>query len=406
MVFGFAALPPEINSTRMYTCAGSGPLMGAAAPWNDLAEELGTTARICQSVISQLTGDQWVGPSSAAMATGAEAYVAWMQATAGQLQHAATHAMASAAAYETAFAMTVPPPVVAANRVRLAALVATNILGQNTPAIAATEAQYAEMWAQDAAAMYGYAGSSASAGVLTPLTSPPPATNPGGLGAQAAAVSQAAASSAQPGFGGLVSSLPGAVQSLAAPLAVSSVTSPLDDFFNNNLVINIGQAVFDTVAWNMFAVIASSILNGNTVPASGAAASAAGMGAGVVAATASPAGSGGRPVLAGMASASSVGKLSVPAGWSAAVPADDAAASLTGSGWAISCGRGHAGDNVARRYACGCLGRTGRLWHGTAIPSPTQGDPPAGAGVKRVVRPRQGLRHPLSVRDFVDGEPT
>ncbi len=172
MVFGFAALPPEINSTRMYTCAGSGPLMGAAAAWNDLAEELGTTARICQSVISQLTGDQWVGPSSAAMATGAEAYVAWMQATAGQLQHAATHAMASAAAYETAFAMTVPPPVVAANRVRLAALVATNILGQNTPAIAATEAQYAEMWAQDAAAMYGYAGSSASAGVLTPLTSP------------------------------------------------------------------------------------------------------------------------------------------------------------------------------------------------------------------------------------------
>lgn len=33
--------------------------------------------------------------------------------------------------------------------------VATNILGQNTPAIAATETQYAEMWAQDAAAMYG-----------------------------------------------------------------------------------------------------------------------------------------------------------------------------------------------------------------------------------------------------------
>jgi len=35
--------------------------------------------------------------------------------------------------------------------------IATNILGQNTPAIAATEAQYMEMWAQDAAAMYGYA---------------------------------------------------------------------------------------------------------------------------------------------------------------------------------------------------------------------------------------------------------
>ncbi|VAZ74617.1 putative PPE family protein PPE32 [Mycobacterium persicum] len=182
MVFDFGAQPPEVNSTRMYTGAGAGPMMAAAAAWSNLADELSTTARVCGSVISQLTGDEWIGASSVAMAGGAEPYVAWMQTTAGQLQHAADQAVASAAAYETAFAMTVPPPVVAANRARLAALVAANILGQNTPAIAATEAQYAEMWAQDAAAMYGYAGSSASAGVLTPLTSPPPTTNPGGLG--------------------------------------------------------------------------------------------------------------------------------------------------------------------------------------------------------------------------------
>jgi PPE-repeat protein len=71
------------------------------------------------------------------------------------------------------FFPTVPPPVIAANRALLAALVATNIVGQNTPAIATTEAQYAEMWAQDASAMYGYAGSSAAATQLTPFTSPP-----------------------------------------------------------------------------------------------------------------------------------------------------------------------------------------------------------------------------------------
>jgi PPE-repeat protein len=47
---------------------------------------------------------------------------------------------------------------------------ATNFLGQNTPAIAATEAHYAEMWAQDAAAMYGYAGSSATASQVTPFS--------------------------------------------------------------------------------------------------------------------------------------------------------------------------------------------------------------------------------------------
>ena len=78
--------------------------------------------------------------------------------------------------------MTVPPPVIAANRSLLMTLIATNVLGQNTTAIAATETDYAEMWAQDAAAMYGYAGSSAAASTLTPFTSPPPTTNPAGRG--------------------------------------------------------------------------------------------------------------------------------------------------------------------------------------------------------------------------------
>ena len=63
-----------------------------------------------------------------------------------------------------------PPPEIAANRTQLAQLVATNIFGQNTPAIASTEIQYAEMWVQDALAMDGYAGSSAAATKLTPFT--------------------------------------------------------------------------------------------------------------------------------------------------------------------------------------------------------------------------------------------
>jgi PPE-repeat protein len=67
------------------------------------------------------------------------------------------------------FAMTVPPPVIAANRAELSLLVASSLFGQNTPAIMATEAQYAEMWAQDAAAMFDYAVSTASAATLTPF---------------------------------------------------------------------------------------------------------------------------------------------------------------------------------------------------------------------------------------------
>ena len=62
--------------------------------------------------------------------------------------------------------------MIAANRALLAALVATNFLGQNTPAIAANEATYAEFWAQDAGAMYGYAGAATTASQLTPFAGP------------------------------------------------------------------------------------------------------------------------------------------------------------------------------------------------------------------------------------------
>lgn len=73
-----------------------------------------------------------------------------------------------------------PPALVTANRAELKALIASNLLGQNTAAIAAIEAQYAEMWAQDAAAMYGYATTSAAARQLTPFSSHNrPPTRPG-----------------------------------------------------------------------------------------------------------------------------------------------------------------------------------------------------------------------------------
>ncbi len=334
MVFDFAALPPEINSASIYTGPGSAPMMAAAAAYNNLAAELSTTATASQSVIAQLTGDEWVGPSAAAMAAAAEPLVAWTHATAAAVQQAAAQAAASAAAYEAAYAMTVPPPVIAANRAQLAALVATNVLGQNTPAIAATEAHYLEMWAQDAAAMYGYAAASAVAGKLAPLVPPAPAANPAGLGAQAAAVSQAGT---QSGLTGLVSALPGAVQSLASPVTAAavpaqSVLDPISSFFNDSLVVNVGQTIFDVAAWNMFASIAAGVLTQQVqVPFH----LAPGVGAigGALAGTSTPAGVAGPSVSAGLGSASLVGKLSVPAAWSAATPIQTGTSVLAGSGW-------------------------------------------------------------------------
>ncbi len=153
----------------------------------------------------------------------------WLSATAAQAEQTAAQARAAAAGYEAAFAMTVPPPEIAANRSLLAALVATNFLGINTPAIAATEAQYAEMWAQDAVAMYGYAGSSAAATVLTPFTSPDQNTNPDGTASQAAAVSQATSTSAG-NVQSTVSSVPQALS--AASTGTSAQSTSLLDLLN------------------------------------------------------------------------------------------------------------------------------------------------------------------------------
>ena len=168
----FAMLPPEVNSARMYCGAGSGPMLAAASAWHGLAAELRLTATGYNSVLSELTGQAWHGPSSATMAAATAPYVAWLSTTAALAEQTAAQAEAAVAAYQAAFAATVPPPVIAANRAQLMVLVATNFFGQNTPAIAATEAQYAEMWAQDATAMYGYADSSAAASQLTSFIRP------------------------------------------------------------------------------------------------------------------------------------------------------------------------------------------------------------------------------------------
>jgi PPE-repeat protein len=191
----FMMFPPEINSGLMYSGAGSGPLMAAASAWDELAADLEATASSYQTVLGQLTGSTWLGPTSARMAAATAPFVDWLAGTAGQAAETSAQARLAAAAYEGAFTATVPPAVVAANRSLLAALVATNFLGQNTPAIAATEAHYMEMWFQDGLTMDTYATTSQQAVVL-PQQTPAPSTSDGGTSADAAAAAQSTANSA------------------------------------------------------------------------------------------------------------------------------------------------------------------------------------------------------------------
>ncbi|OBI31287.1 hypothetical protein A5710_18590 [Mycolicibacter sinensis] len=213
----FGSLPPEVNSARMYSGAGSSPLVAAATAWSKLAAELNSAATGYEQIVTGLTGEDWLGPASASMAQAVAPYVEWMNATAARAEQAATRARRAATAYETALAATVHPADVDANRSRLSSLVSTNVLGQNTPAIAVTEADYGEMWARDSAAMYGYAGQSASASQVAPFSTPDPMTANESPSAQ------------------LVSAVQSALASLASPAssAADSSTSPLDSMLSD-----------------------------------------------------------------------------------------------------------------------------------------------------------------------------
>lgn len=224
----FGALPPEINSGRMYTGAGSGPMLAAAAAWDALAAELHSTAASYSSTIQGVTVGSWQGPAAVSMLSAAAPFVAWLTDTGTRAEQTAAQAKLAAGAYEAAFAATVPPPVIEANRSLLMALIATNLLGQNTAAIAATEALYAEMWAQDATAMYGYAASSATATALTPFTEPPETTDPSGVGRQAAAVTEAVgASEVQSGLSQLMTAVPNALQTVGPAAAAPAASTPI-----------------------------------------------------------------------------------------------------------------------------------------------------------------------------------
>jgi PPE-repeat protein len=333
-VLDYAALPPEINSGRMYAGAGSGPLLAAVAAWDGLASELSLAATSYQWTVWELTGQGWLGPASVSMAAAVAPYVAWMNATAAAAEQTADQARAAVAAYEAAFSAHVPPPVIAANRALLMSLVATNIVGQNTPAIAATEAQYAQMWAQDAAAMYGYAGASATATTLTPFTSPTQTTDPAGTGAQGAAVASAAGTSTGTAQNALAQlsavSSQGMLNMLSNPVVTEfeTLSTSLAGYtagysgasFTLSGVEFVGIPMVTTAIGKGLAALAPAPVSAVSAGPEGAAGTLAGSYGSGVSATGS-AGLGGAGVSAGLGRAGSVGGLSVPQSWATAAPA-------------------------------------------------------------------------------------
>lgn len=360
MPMDFGMYPPEVNSGRMYAGPGPGSLMTAVTAWDRLAVEFGSVSASYGSVIAEL-GAEWTGPSATTMSAAIVPYLTWMRATAVTAEQSANQARAAVAAYESAFAQTVAPPVVAANRGQLKTLIAGNVLGQNTAAIAVTEAAYAEMWAQDALAMYGYAGAAAGAATLTPFAPPPQTTNPAGSTDQAAAAGQAAGTAAASQAQHAVSALPGAVE---VPALLESLSTALP------------AAGMDPAMAIAYAGLASSLFGAFVIDTAGTfgvdvagsfgidligldVAALLGGGAGLVNTTSAlPAVP---TVSAGLGQASSLSGLSVPQAWTVKAPPPiqhvSASAALSGTDAAPEVEPGGSGLSFAELATAGVAAR-------------------------------------------------
>ncbi len=375
----YAVLPPEVNSGRLYAGPGSTPMMAVASAWRGLASEITSALTSTETTLSQLVDEEWMGPASASMTAAAQPYLAWMTDTAAKAEQAATQAAAAAAAFEAAHAATPPPAVIAANRAQQKQLVATNVVGQNSAAIMASDAQYLQMWAQAAQVMYSYAASSAAATKVTPFTEPSQTTNPDGTANQAAAVSQAGSTAAgnTAQTAQLISSLPNALQTLTSPGTAAAGLPPptlaglVEAFFRNASIngvvsllsypLNGGMSFVGTsAAFTPASLIPTmtTFFSGGGFNALGGGSAGAGIGAllapggplsslgalggGSTGAASAAAGaftaSANTPaVSAGMGQATLVGELSAPPTWAAAAPAGAAGAdALQASAWAAA----------------------------------------------------------------------
>ncbi|BAX94137.1 putative PPE family protein PPE32 [Mycobacterium shigaense] len=340
----FGALPPEINSTRMYAGPGPGSLMAAAVAWSDLAAELQTVAASYRSTIAGLVAGRWLGPTSLTMASAFGPYAAWMTGLAGRAAETAGQAQLAVEIYEAAFVATVPPSAVFANRTLLANLVATNFLGQNSVAIAACEAEYAEMWAQDAAAMYAYAAGSAEATQMTGYTDAPQVANPNGAAEQVDAVAKSTGVSGiqKAALQNITQQVPSTLLNMSngGSTTVASAAASTTDSTTSSLVSSLASSVPSSIPSYLMAAGTplygmSSILGmaqtgqglmSAAANAANGAASAAGSAASGAVSGAGALGRIGTGIFGSLGSAASLGPISVPAGWTSVIPAANAAA--------------------------------------------------------------------------------
>jgi PPE-repeat protein len=206
-----------------------GPPDGAASFYSAATALNGVVTQISNILGGQQANNgvlltAWASPTGEKAVSANSPYGAWLSEAAAQIETAATQIQAAGAAFDFAKGMTPTPAQFAANNVQFAVLMATNILGQNWPAIIANRVEYATYTMQAVTAYSFYSTeSTGTVGALQPLAAPPVSATPGALSPSISAglAGQQPFGQATPGTAALPS-----VGSAVAP-AVSAGLQPL-----------------------------------------------------------------------------------------------------------------------------------------------------------------------------------
>lgn len=174
-------IPAEYISNIIYEGPGADSLFFASGQLRELAYSVETTAESLEDELDELQ-ENWKGSSSDLMADAAGRYLQWLTKHSRQILETAYVIDFLAYVYEETRHKVVPPATIANNREEVHRLIASNVAGVNTPAIAGLDAQYDQYRAQNIAVMNDYQSTARFILAYLPRWQEPPQIYGGGGG--------------------------------------------------------------------------------------------------------------------------------------------------------------------------------------------------------------------------------